>query len=100
MGSLTDAAIACWQEESGIEPVIGERYKLLRKIQNDALDLIRTIELEISGIRGGDGWWHGSNPLAGQVREIVEGHRDYESMDPALEQYRMANEGKKPAWAP
>lgn len=63
MGSLTDARIACWQEKSGIKPATGNRAELLRRISNAAFDAIKVIELELSGIRDGDGYWHGSDVI-------------------------------------
>jgi hypothetical protein len=36
------------------------------------IELIKIIELEISGIRDGDGYWHGSDPLWHTVHDITE----------------------------
>jgi hypothetical protein len=63
MGSRTDARIAAWQEQSGIEPATGERAELLSRLSNAAFDAIKLIELELSGIREGDGHWYGSDPI-------------------------------------
>ena len=63
MGSRTDANIAAWQEQSGIKPATGKRAELLSKLSNAAFETIKLIELERSGIRDGDGYWHGSDPL-------------------------------------
>ncbi len=72
MGQMTDARIAAWQETHGIEPATGDRAEKLRELSRLAYELIRVIELEISGIRDGDGAWHGSDPLDGTVLQISD----------------------------
>jgi hypothetical protein len=44
----------------------------LRKLQKEAFELIMVLELEASGIRDGDGFWHGSDPPSGILRDIQE----------------------------
>jgi hypothetical protein len=63
MGVYTDATIAAWQEQSGIKPASGVYADLLRRISDAAFDAIKLIELELSGIRDGDGYWHGSDVI-------------------------------------
>jgi len=70
MGQMTQAKIAAWQAKSGIEEARGERLNTLNRLSQLAFDLIRVVELEKSGIRDGDGHWHGSDPLTGTVLEI------------------------------
>ena len=72
MGQMTDATIAAWQETHGIKPATGARAEKLRKLSRQAYELIRIIELEMSGIRDGDGHWHGSDPLDGIVLQISD----------------------------
>ena len=81
MGQQTDAAIAAWQNEAGIEPAAGARLDALQRLSRLAYDLIRVVELERSGIRDGDGFWHGSDPLGGLVDEI---HAQGQVVRPAL----------------
>ena len=71
MGSVTDARIEAWQKAAGIEPVIGERGKALAELSRQAYGLIRVIELERSGIRDGDGCWHGSDPLDATIDNLT-----------------------------
>ncbi len=71
MGSVTDARIAGWQQQAGIEPAIGVRHHVLTEISSRAYDLIRIIELERSGIRDGDGSWHGSDVLDSTVNNLI-----------------------------
>ena len=72
MGQRTQAAIEAWQKAAGIEPATGYRRKRLDEMSKQAFELIQVIELECSGIRAGDGHWHGSDPLDGLVRRIAE----------------------------
>ena len=70
MGQMTQATIAAWQKASGIEEATGTRAEKFEKLSRCAYDLIRVIELERSGIRDGDGYWHGSDALEGTVRSL------------------------------
>jgi hypothetical protein len=70
MGQLTDARIRAWQEESGIRPAEGEYRDALCRMQEEAFELIKIFELEVSGIRDGDGYWHGSDVIGSTVRGI------------------------------
>jgi hypothetical protein len=72
MGSRTEADIAAWQKAAGIEPASGGRADLLRRISNLAFELIKVIELERSGIRDGDGMWHGSDAVGGTMIDLVQ----------------------------
>ena len=71
MGTLTDANIAAWQEQSGIKPATGKRAELLGKLSQAASETIKIIELELSGIRDGDGYWHGSDPMHAMIGELA-----------------------------
>jgi hypothetical protein len=71
MGSRTDARIAAWQKQSGIKPATGERAELLSRLSNAAFDTIKIIELELSGIRDGDGYWHGSDVFGYAIGELA-----------------------------
>ena len=70
MGSMTDANLKLFAEQTGIRPAEGEQADLLNRMSRRALELIRIIELERSSIRDGDGYWHGSDPLGGTVDDI------------------------------
>ena len=81
MGMRRQAEITGWQEEHGIRPAQGEQANLLEQISRAAFELIKanesdksaeaafelicTVELERSGIRDGDGYWSGSDPIMG-----------------------------------
>jgi hypothetical protein len=71
MGHYTDARIAAWQEQSGIKPATGKRAELLSRLSDAAFEVIKLIELEKSGIRDGDGYWHGSDPMHGMLSELA-----------------------------
>ncbi len=70
MGAVTNAAIAKWQEEAGIEPARGDLADMLKRIADLAAEIITLTALESSGIRDGDGCWHGSDPLDGYIERI------------------------------
>jgi hypothetical protein len=72
MGQRTDAAIANWQKMAGLVPASRARGEDLTRMQELALELIRVIELERAGIRDGDGFWYGSDPLRGIAHDLAE----------------------------
>jgi len=51
---------------------------LLRQMSNAAFELIKVIELEISGIRDGDGYWEGSDAMGGTAEKLVSLIGEYE----------------------
>ena len=75
MGSVTDAEIASWQKETGIEPATGERLEALDELSMAAFELIKLIELERTGIRDGDGGWHGSDMVGHMLDDLHRRHR-------------------------
>ena len=76
MGMATEARTKAWQEHAGLEEASGYRLGRLRAISDRAFELIKIIELEISGIRDGDGMWHGSDPLWHTIHDITEAYKD------------------------
>ena len=70
MGQIRDANNASFQEHAGLEPARGQRLELLKRMQQEAFDLIRIHELEISGIRDGDGYWGGCDPVNETVSQL------------------------------
>ena len=65
MGQLTDARMKAWQQHAGLHPPVAARRELLDRMSECAFKLIRIIECELSGIRDGDGQWHGGDPVGG-----------------------------------
>ena len=74
MGQATRMQIEEWQRKAGIEPVTGERLEAWRHLQGMCFYAIRIAELEVSGIRGGDGNWHGDaiGHLYTDLREAID----------------------------
>jgi hypothetical protein len=72
MGHRTDEAIAAWQKEVGIEPATGAREAILRQLQERAFEAIRICELERSGIRDGDGRWHGGDVIGHMTHDLID----------------------------
>jgi len=54
-----------------VEPATGERAKLLRQMSDAAFQMIKTIELELSGIRDGDGYWEGSDVIGSMTDHLT-----------------------------
>ena len=75
VGSRTDAKIAAWQKEAGIEPASGERADTLKEMSRLACNLIQIIELEQAGIRDGAGFWCGCDPLYETVNNLMTEQR-------------------------
>jgi hypothetical protein len=80
MGMRTDAAIEAWQKQAGIEPATQERAWPLDDMSRAAFVLIKIIELEKSGIRDGDGTWHGSDAVGGVVQELIDAYRRFDEL--------------------
>src|ERR1700739_2345305 len=86
MGVRTDAAIAAFQEEVGIKLPNAKQRALLEELSQACFSTIRLIEHELSGIRDGDGYWHGSDPLHATLTDLIglcEGLKD--SYEPEYE---------------
>jgi hypothetical protein len=71
MGMRTEMMIEAFQKANGIVEPSWEEQELLRKMSDAAFHLIKVIELEKSGIRDGDGYWHGSDVMGGVTSELV-----------------------------
>jgi hypothetical protein len=71
MGMMTNRTIEAWQKRAGIEPATGERAEILRALSEAAFDAIKVIELERSGIRDGDGLWHGGDVIWHMANELT-----------------------------
>jgi hypothetical protein len=71
MGAQRNFEIAKWQEHAGLNLPSARSADLLRQMSDKAFELIKVIELEISGIRDGDSCWSGSDPVGGIVRDLV-----------------------------
>jgi hypothetical protein len=73
-----DAVIQAWQAAAGINPPTGRQAEILRGMSDKAFELIKVIELELSGIRDGDGYWHGSGVMDSAAREVAALVSEYE----------------------
>ena len=70
MGASRNSQIDAFAEKTGIKSATGRRAEILQHISEEAFELIKIVELEISGIRDGDGFWGGSDPLTHFVSGI------------------------------
>jgi hypothetical protein len=71
MGTCTETTIDAFRQATGIQPPGGREAELLREMSDKAFELIKVIQLELSGIRDGDGYWHGSDVMGGMTAELV-----------------------------
>jgi hypothetical protein len=69
MGSGT--IIAAFQEHAGLKPATGGYANILEQMSQKCFETIKIIELERSGIRDGDGYWHGSDVMGGTMQDIA-----------------------------
>jgi hypothetical protein len=65
-------------------------------MSNAAFELIKVIELEISGIRDGNGYWNGSDAMGGALTRLMTAVRDYDDVL-ALERLGWEDEMRKRA---
>jgi len=72
MGMRTDFEIAEWQKKAGIKPATGEQEEILLALSRAAFEAIKIIELERSGIRDGDGFWHGGDVIGHMTSDLTE----------------------------
>ena len=72
MGSRRDAETEAWQKRAGLKPAIGAYAQTLEELLQAAFHVIKIIELEKSGIRDGDGYWHGSDVVGGTMHDTIE----------------------------
>ena len=70
MGQGTNYLIKCFQEAAGIEPPVRAEREKLKRLKQLSFRLIELLVLEESGIRDGDGCWHGCGPIHETVCEI------------------------------
>ena len=95
--SATEAKIAAWQKAVGIEPAKGGHADILEALSKAAFEAIKVIELERSGIRDGDGCWHGGIDTVGKKGVLLLG-RFTEGRIAVLE--RLREELRKRGYVP
>jgi hypothetical protein len=61
MGMRTEMQMEAWQKAFGLQPATGEVFDAWCRLQDACFEVIKVAELEKSGIRDGDGYWHGSD---------------------------------------
>jgi hypothetical protein len=71
MGIRTESRIAAWQKAAGIVEAKGEYARILTELSQAAFEAIKIIERELSGIRDGDGYWHGSDVIGGTTSDLI-----------------------------
>ncbi|MDT3382508.1 hypothetical protein RNI52_34600 [Labrys neptuniae] len=68
-----DSRVTAWRSNAGLTLPSADQIIVYDAISETAFKLIKAIELEKSGIRDGDGAWHGSDPLLAYGMDLVRG---------------------------
>jgi hypothetical protein len=85
---------------SNIKPAIGRKRVLLEQIWNTAEELAKVAGLEMSGVRDGDGYWHGSDVVGAAMQNIVSLIEQYQQHMTVIEEYERDRLANAPAEAP
>ncbi len=72
MGQRRSGQIEEFQRRAGITPAKGHYAERLNRMQEEAVQLIEVIVLEKAGIRDGDGYWSGCDPLGEIIHNLSE----------------------------
>ena len=84
MGASRNSQLEVFAQRTGVRPASGERLNVLLHLQKNAFELIKMVELEISGIRDGDGFWGGCDPLYGCISSIRDRYERLCQVEKAL----------------
>ena len=84
MGASRNSQLEVFAQRTGVRPAHGERLEVLLHLSEEAFELIKMVELEISGIRDGDGFWGGGEPLCGCTRSIRDHYERLCQVEKAL----------------
>ena len=79
MGASRNSQLEVFAQRTGVRPAHGERLEVLLHLSEEAFELIKMVELEISGIRDGDG-----DPLCGCTRSIRDHYERLCQVEKAL----------------
>src|SRR5262249_52527615 len=65
------------QDKAGYKSAYGAELRALERLEQLAKDFIEVIALEKSGVRDGDGFWHGSDAFGGSWDGLQKAMREY-----------------------
>ena len=72
MGAYTNAMIDLAREAAGFELPTETQLALLQKMKRITVELLEVLVLEEAGIRDGDGFYHGSDPIAALADQLKD----------------------------
>lgn len=72
MRQKRDAAIAEWRGLAGLTEHPQDELAWIAAVRREAIALLEILVLEESGIRDGDGFWSGSDPVEGTIQTIAQ----------------------------
>jgi hypothetical protein len=71
--TYTNDTTATHKRSEADAPLHRQRFvQSLTRLKEQCLDLARVIDLELTGVRDGDGFWHGSDGLGGSIDNVTE----------------------------
>lgn len=70
MGRYTDSQLEAFSLATGVRPAEGDHLIKLQEVQRLAFEIIKLAERELAGIRDGDGYWYGSDPLHATISDL------------------------------
>src|SRR5438046_10357875 len=103
MGQITDARIKEFQERAGLSRPTDKDAEVLRRMKQDAFQQIECIVLELSGIRDGDGQWHGNCPIHALVQQLSDldntlsqfDYARWENIDPGVNERKLTSASRQ-----
>ena len=67
---------------TAVQPVPDYHAELLNEMAQVCADLIKFLEAERTGVRGGQGFWLGSDPILDQTQKLVTLAEQHRAMTP------------------
>ena len=53
-------------------PATGKHAEMLQDLKNAATRLLQFVELELSGVCGGNGYWVGNDPVVDAAKQVLK----------------------------
>jgi len=106
MGMRTEMQIEAWQKNAGLHVPSPTICALWTKLQDACFEAIKIAELEKSGIRDGDSFWHGSDVIGATLSDLQDicarlraaYDAEWRERTPALNAEAQADGCKPPPW--
>ena len=70
MGTIVIRAAA--EQTGSPRPATGKHAEMLQDLKNAATRLLQFVELELSGVCGGNGYWVGNDPVVDAAKQVLK----------------------------